>query len=93
VLALPPGAVTLATSSTAAHELWAYGANVLAFQFHLEFDGQLAHEKIWPAIKAAGRWGGRLQRDAGCRLKGGAEAGQGGRGPRRGRGCRAAAAL
>jgi GMP synthase-like glutamine amidotransferase len=58
VQALPPGAITLATSGTAAHELWAVGANVLASQFHLEVDGRLAHEKIWPAIKAAGRWDG-----------------------------------
>lgn len=55
VLALPPGATTLATSPTASHELWAYGGCVLAFQFHIEFGGRLAHEKIWPAIKAAGR--------------------------------------
>jgi GMP synthase-like glutamine amidotransferase len=66
VLALPPGAVTLATSGTAAHELWAAGPNVLAFQFHIEIDGRLAHEKIWPAIKAAGRWAGGGVRGAGA---------------------------
>jgi hypothetical protein len=34
VLALPPGAVRLAGSGTAANELWAVGDDVLAFQFH-----------------------------------------------------------
>jgi GMP synthase-like glutamine amidotransferase len=34
VLELPPGAVRLASSGTAANELWALGDNVLAFQFH-----------------------------------------------------------
>jgi hypothetical protein len=72
VLALPPGATTLATSPTASHELWAYAGCVLAFQFHIEFGGQLAHEKIWPAIKAAGRWGSEAWASSrGCLLAGG----------------------
>ncbi|KAF8057940.1 GGP4 [Scenedesmus sp. PABB004] len=55
VLALPPGAVRLATSPTAANELWAWGPNVLASQFHVEFDEPLVLQKIWATLRDAGR--------------------------------------
>lgn len=54
-LKLPAGAQLLLTSDTAVHEMWALGPNVLAFQFHPELPGTLAHEKIWSAVSANGR--------------------------------------
>lgn len=36
VLELPPGAVGLASSGTARHEMWAHPSGALAFQFHSE---------------------------------------------------------
>jgi GMP synthase-like glutamine amidotransferase len=47
VLQLPPGAVLLATSHTAANELWSWSPNILASQFHVEFDEPLVLQKIW----------------------------------------------
>lgn len=55
VISLPPGALTLASSATAAHELWALPPNVLAFQYHVEFCQSLAYQKIWSALSANGR--------------------------------------
>lgn len=55
VLTLPPGAVVLASSPTAPFELWCYGSNVLASQFHLEFDEPLVVEKIWTRLSSIGR--------------------------------------
>lgn len=55
VLTLPPGAIRLATSPTAVNELWCYGPNVLASQFHLEFDEPLVLEKIWKTLRDVGR--------------------------------------
>lgn len=55
VLTLPPGAIRLATSPTAVNELWCYGPNVLASQFHLEFDEPLVLDKIWKTLKDVGR--------------------------------------
>jgi hypothetical protein len=55
VLTLPPGAVVLATSPTAPHELWCLGTNVLASQFHLEFDEPLVLDKIWTRLSSIGR--------------------------------------
>ncbi|MEW5304121.1 MAG: hypothetical protein WDW38_003480 [Sanguina aurantia] len=49
VTALPRGARLLASSVTAKHELWSFGDNVLAFQFHPEMSCQVAHAKIWKA--------------------------------------------
>lgn len=54
MLELPPGAIRLATSATAANELWCYGPNILASQFHVEFDEPLVLEKIWASLKAVG---------------------------------------
>jgi GMP synthase-like glutamine amidotransferase len=36
ILELPPGAVALASSGSAAYELWALGDRLIAFQFHSE---------------------------------------------------------
>ncbi|GBG00273.1 hypothetical protein Rsub_12999 [Raphidocelis subcapitata] len=55
VLELPPGAARLASSGTAANEMWCLGDRVLAFQFHIEFDGPIAMEKIHPALTDNGR--------------------------------------
>lgn len=55
VLTLPPGAIRLATSPTAINELWCYGPNILASQFHVEFDEPLVLEKIWQSLKDNGR--------------------------------------
>jgi hypothetical protein len=52
---LPPGAVVLATSPTAPYELWCLGSNVLASQFHLEFDEPLVIDKIWRRLSSIGR--------------------------------------
>ncbi|WIA15461.1 hypothetical protein OEZ85_002103 [Tetradesmus obliquus] len=55
VLQLPPGAVLLASSPTAANELWSWGPNILASQFHVEFDEPLVLQKIWTTLKDVGR--------------------------------------
>jgi hypothetical protein len=55
VLQLPPGAVLLATSPTATNELWSWGPNILASQFHVEFDEPLVLQKIWATLKDVGR--------------------------------------
>lgn len=55
VLTLPPGAVVLASSPTAPYELWCYGNNVFASQFHLEFDEPLVIDKIWTRLTDIGR--------------------------------------
>lgn len=55
VLSLPPGAVVLATSPSAPYELWAWGSNVLASQFHLEFTEPLVLDKIWTRLRDVGR--------------------------------------
>jgi hypothetical protein len=55
VLQLPPGATLLATSPTAVNELWCWGPNILASQFHVEFDEPLVLEKIWASLKDIGR--------------------------------------
>ena len=46
ILALPKGAVLLATSSTAPFEAWSFGPNILALQGHCEFDAKTTLEKI-----------------------------------------------
>lgn len=55
VLTLPPGAVVLASSPTAPYELWCCSSNVLASQFHLEFDEPLVVDKIWTRLTSIGR--------------------------------------
>jgi GMP synthase-like glutamine amidotransferase len=55
VLTLPPGAVVLASSPTAPYELWCWGSNVLASQFHIEFDESLVLDKIWTSLTDVGR--------------------------------------
>jgi GMP synthase-like glutamine amidotransferase len=55
VLTLPPGAVVLASSPTAPYELWSWGTNVLASQFHIEFDEPLVLDKIWTSLTNVGR--------------------------------------
>lgn len=55
MLQLPPGAVLLASSPTAANELWSWGPNILASQFHVEFDEPLVQQKIWTTLKDVGR--------------------------------------
>jgi GMP synthase-like glutamine amidotransferase len=55
VLQLPPGAVLLASSPTATNELWCWGPNILASQFHVEFDEPLVLQKIWATLKDVGR--------------------------------------
>uniref|UniRef100_A0A383VEN3 Glutamine amidotransferase domain-containing protein n=1 Tax=Tetradesmus obliquus TaxID=3088 RepID=A0A383VEN3_TETOB len=55
VLQLPPGAVLLASSPTAPNELWSWGPNILASQFHVEFDEPLVLQKIWTTLKHVGR--------------------------------------
>jgi GMP synthase-like glutamine amidotransferase len=55
VLQLPPGAVLLASSPTARNELWSWGPNILASQFHVEFDEPLVLQKIWATLKDVGR--------------------------------------
>jgi hypothetical protein len=47
--------VVLASSPTAPYELWCCGSNVLASQFHLEFDEPLVVEKIWNRLSSIGR--------------------------------------
>jgi len=51
VLQLPLGAVLLASSATAVNELWCFGPNVLASQFHLELTAPLVLQKILGALK------------------------------------------
>jgi GMP synthase-like glutamine amidotransferase len=55
VLQLPQGAVLLATSPTATNELWSWGPNILASQFHVEFDEALVLQKIWATLRDVGR--------------------------------------
>ncbi|KAG8468223.1 hypothetical protein KFE25_013306 [Diacronema lutheri] len=50
---LPPGATLLASSASAAHELFAVGPRVLCMQFHPEMSVALLEEKIAPALLAA----------------------------------------
>jgi len=45
----------LASSPTAPYELWSWGDNVLASQFHLEFDEPLVVDKIWTRLTDVGR--------------------------------------
>lgn len=45
----------LASSPTAANELWAWGPNILASQFHVEFDEPMVLQKIWTTLKDVGR--------------------------------------
>eukprot|EP00877_Chromochloris_zofingiensis_P006924 jgi/Chrzof1/2485/Cz11g17100.t1 len=52
---LPAGAIPLATSATAAYELWVLLPNILAFQFHLEFNCQVVLDKIWSVLTANSR--------------------------------------
>lgn len=52
VLALPPGATLLASTASAAHELFSVGGNVLCAQFHAEFSPALLEEKVAPALLA-----------------------------------------
>jgi hypothetical protein len=47
--------VLLATSPTATNELWSWGPNILASQFHVEFDEPLVLQKIWATLKDVGR--------------------------------------
>eukprot|EP00983_Pelagomonas_calceolata_P121366 1160793-Pelagomonas_calceolata.AAC.4 len=55
VTALPPGSQCLAKSGTAAVEMWRYGSNVLAFQYHPELHPLMALEKIHPTMSSIGR--------------------------------------
>mmetsp|Transcript_7158 Transcript_7158/g.12340 ORF Transcript_7158/g.12340 Transcript_7158/m.12340 type:complete len:380 (+) Transcript_7158:20-1159(+) len=55
VLKMPPGAILLADSGSAAHEMWALPPNVLSFQCHPELAAELALEKIWPTVTENGR--------------------------------------
>lgn len=54
VLALPDGAVLLATSPTAPFEVWSYGDNMLALQGHCEFDPGHALRLIHAPLTANG---------------------------------------
>ncbi|GLI67266.1 hypothetical protein VaNZ11_011449 [Volvox africanus] len=74
VLTLPPGASLLATSGTAAHEMWALDNRCLAFQFHPELTPDLMYDKIWTALSASGRLSPEEAVVAEQQLKGGPEA-------------------
>ncbi|GIM03798.1 hypothetical protein Vretimale_8487, partial [Volvox reticuliferus] len=73
VLTLPPGASLLATSGTAAHEMWALDNRCLAFQFHPELTPDLVYDKIWTALSASGRLSPEEAAVAEQQLKGGPE--------------------
>lgn len=64
VLTLPPGAVVLASSPTAPFELWCWGTNVLASQFHIEFDESLVLDKIWTSLTDVGRLNAQQSEDS-----------------------------
>jgi GMP synthase (glutamine-hydrolysing) len=49
---LPPRSMLLASSASAAHELFAVGANVLCMQYHPEFSVAVLEDKIAPALLA-----------------------------------------
>ena len=55
ILALPKGAVLLATSPTAPFEAWSYGPNILALQGHCEFEAQTTLEKIHATLTVNGQ--------------------------------------
>ena len=57
VLSLPEGAILLASSATATHELFLAGRyqNVLCLQAHPEFDRELLQSRIEPALIEKGR--------------------------------------
>ncbi|KAF5843826.1 class I glutamine amidotransferase-like protein [Dunaliella salina] len=69
VTALPPGSQLLAKSGTAAVEMWRYGSNVLAFQYHPELHPSMALEKIHPAVSSIGRLDEIEQRESARSLK------------------------
>lgn len=54
ILALPEGAVLLASSPTAPLEVWSYGDNMLALQGHCEFGPQTALQLIHTPLTANG---------------------------------------
>lgn len=58
VLALPPGAETLATSDSAEVEVWALGEDVLAWQGHPELSAEAMVTKIVPYIRQLSEAGG-----------------------------------
>ena len=54
VLELPAGAQLLASSKSAAAEIWSHGSNVLAVQGHPEMTPALCIKKVVPALVAKG---------------------------------------
>jgi GMP synthase-like glutamine amidotransferase len=65
--------VVLASSPTAPYELWCWGANVLASQFHLEFDEPLVIHKIWTRMTDIGRLDARQSADSRAALEAGGQ--------------------
>lgn len=61
----------LASSPTAPYELWCWGSNVLASQFHLEFDEAIVLDKIWTRLSSIGRLDSQQSVDSRARLEAG----------------------
>ncbi len=54
VLELPPGAELLASSATAAHEVWTVADRVLAFQGHPEMAPEVMLAKVHSTLSSNG---------------------------------------